>query len=94
MDKRRRSERDIVFTGAIEVEARLPSGDSLKGYVHDISYEGIRIHGDTQGVRLGDQIILLVRFPFGHDAEYECEVRHISEGESYGVQLKDKVSND
>jgi len=92
MEKRRRSERDTVFTGAVRVQTRLPSGGVLDGSICDLSYEGLGVIGSTEGLTLGDEVAIEIRFPFGHNVEYTCKVMHINPGKSFGLELRDTLT--
>jgi hypothetical protein len=87
MTQKRRSDRDVVLKGALLTRTRLTDGAVLNGSINDLSYEGVRVMGTTEGLSIGDTVSLTIRFPFGHDIEYTGLVRHIDPGTSYGVEL-------
>ena len=93
INNKRRTERETTTQGAIKTVTQLADGSSLPGAVGDLSHEGVKIIGDANGLKVGDEIVLGIQFPLGHDANYRCVVRHI-DSDSYGVEIVQRIDSE
>jgi len=52
----------------------------------DVSTEGIRVNGPSNGIRPGDQLTLILLFLTGERVRYSCEIKHVDpKGEFFGA---------
>lgn len=92
-DNKRKTEREVAAQGAIKTVAKRADGGVLSGTVGDLSYEGVKVVGDTTGLAIGEELLLGIHFPLGHDAEYRCVVRHVG-ADSYGVEILERIDSE
>ena len=68
--------------------AHLADGEVLGGVVKDISEDGVRIAGQTAGLRVDDEITLTLLGPMIPPTNFQCAVRHIDpDGKSWGASI-------
>ncbi len=75
--------------GSLEVQTRVCLDDAtmLCGALTDLTDNGARVHGDTKGLEVGDEIFLEILFSLQYSVKHRCEIRHIQPGEYFGVQF-------
>ena len=92
MDERREDPRGTALAHAIQSQAQLPSGQILKGSLHDLSRQGVKIVGDTTGLALGAEVNLMLLLPLDVKVGYRCVVRRIDrDRKSWGANLTSRI---
>jgi rRNA maturation endonuclease Nob1 len=86
--EQRLTDRDGTEEARITSFVDLPDGTALEGVAKDISDGGVRISGPTTGLKVGDEVDVLLVVLEDQKVHYRAEVRHVDpEEESYGLKF-------
>lgn len=86
--ERRRTSREQTIERDVRCSTELSDGRVLVGLVADVSLGGARIHGSTEGVRVGEEVRLVFLFLTGEKVAYSALVIHVCVAENYfGVEF-------
>lgn len=88
MVEQRRSERETTISPPISCFADLPDGTVLEGVVVDLSDQGARVSGLPSGLRVGDEIRLVLVILADQRVVYRAEVKHLDvPGRFFGLRF-------
>ncbi len=89
MNEQRRAERDGTNDARITTFIELSDGTKLEGVAKDISDGGLRISGPTEGLKVGEEIDLILVVLEDQKVHYRALVKHIDRREEfYGLQFR------
>lgn len=88
MMERRLSNRDVTKHFGVQCEVKLQDGTTLYGVVADCSEGGLRVLGDAQKLRIGDEVEMIFLYPSGEKVGHRGSVQHLAhDGSGYGVRF-------
>ena len=86
--EQRLTDRDGTDEARITSFVDLPDGSALEGVAKDVSDGGARISGPTTGLKVGDEVDVVLVVLEDQKVHYRAEVRHVDpEEEFYGLRF-------
>jgi hypothetical protein len=83
MVERRKHPRKAMPRKRVQVYVDHLNGNVTRGWLEDMSQDGIRIAGNTDGLTVGDELDVILLYPSTMKVRYRCKVAHIHPGEAF-----------
>jgi len=91
MSEQRKAERDGTEVARVTTFVELSDGVRLEGVAKDISDGGMGIAGQTDGLKVGEELDLILVVLEDQKVHYRVEIKHIDRKEEfYGVQFRSR----